>query len=201
MSTVLSTQPKRWAAHDARLNYLDQAAHFLAPTAPSTAAFLQSGHSELTFEKSAKVAEERRRSVCGACGNIMLPGWTCRVDQEVCKPHKQHARPVQTGAKSIVYHCLGCKSKTRFPVNRESRRPMRPKARNTMEAPGAKQKGLQGTISASRTAPQPEVSSTASTKQKNRTRKQAGLSAQLAQTKSNSKSGLGLDLMDFMKSG
>ncbi|KAF2030100.1 hypothetical protein EK21DRAFT_66224 [Setomelanomma holmii] len=61
-----------------RSNFLQEAAHLLAVSSPSASAFLGSARCRLVEETgsaiTAKEQEALRRAICGACGNLLIPG-------------------------------------------------------------------------------------------------------------------------------
>ncbi|KAI4945961.1 hypothetical protein J4E91_007402 [Alternaria rosae] len=66
-----------------RAKFLQEAAHLLAIPSPTTAAFLGNACNNLIEDAevgiSSKETDTFRRSICVACGNVMIPGWSCKV--------------------------------------------------------------------------------------------------------------------------
>jgi len=115
-------------ALQARLRFLNDSAHLIAIGSPTTSAVLGSHYdkflaeNDLDLQASKKDQDSRRREVCGACGSLMIPGWSCHVIQENIKP-KEAQRAKKFSRKSTgklekvkVYSCLRCHRKTVQPV-------------------------------------------------------------------------------------
>ncbi|KAF2739991.1 hypothetical protein EJ04DRAFT_262523 [Polyplosphaeria fusca] len=188
-----------------RILFLQKAAQKLVLTSPSISASLGAERDKLLatqdadLEASKKDWDALRREVCGACGSLMLPGWSCAVSREsyASKSNKRiqkaTLKPSSGRTKFAVYTCLRC--------NRNTSQPLPPR-------PPTRPKRLSGG-----TATQPDTVSTggrdedvvpksvnASSKQRAKARK-GGLQAMLAKSRRQGRTspGAGLDLMDFMK--
>lgn len=115
-------------ALQARLRFLNDSAHLIAIGSPTTSAVVGSHYDKLLVENdldlqaSKKDQDSRRREVCGACGSLMIPGWSCHVIQENMKPKEaQRAKKMSRKStskleKAKVYSCLRCHRKTVQPV-------------------------------------------------------------------------------------
>ncbi|KAF2018978.1 hypothetical protein BU24DRAFT_405701 [Aaosphaeria arxii CBS 175.79] len=196
---------------NSRLEYLDKAAHLLAISAPTISATLGTardsllGEQDVDLDMPSKDWRALRRDMCGACGSIMIPGWSCQVAHEVqlksVKQGPKRRRHHTTERKDIdvVYTCLRCERKTTQPLERRTQRHM-------------KKRSSQGPKTASIALPTREVAKddrpskpnpkTASSGSKQRAKaRKGGLQAMLAQSKAQTskQGGLGLDLMDFMQ--
>ncbi|KAI9770585.1 MAG: hypothetical protein M1840_003176 [Geoglossum simile] len=203
----------------ARLRYLDGAAHLLSVESPAVSAQLLSQYNTTASENELNPSDARKRSVCGACGNIMVPGWTCNVRSQRSGRKKgskrslekrRSSRSQKTGPSSVpgangiemnelemVYECRVCGRATRqtLPKNPPPRRP----ARNTspITGPLAPAKHL----GADAIEPPKPAAANASSKKRAKARKQGGLQALLAKRKevAEQTADFGLDLMDLMK--
>lgn len=185
----------------ARLRFLKEAAFQLATTAPNVSANLASTyiHSVMDTEEDAQRAKKEwgslQRELCGACGSVVLPGWSSSVrfqsgSKSAKKPNQKPSTP---STKLIVSVCLRCDRKCL-----QSLQPRKPKHVKI----GAKQKIEITTATALPTnSDEGKItkSANATSKQRKKSRK-GGLQAMLEKNKSQkSGGGLGLDLMDFMQ--
>jgi RNase P subunit RPR2 len=119
---------------EARAHYLCEAVQLLAISSPSASAFLGSARNKLLqdaeIQLSAKALEAHRREVCGACGNLMIPGWSCELKSKPrtrnSKVRKQKPKAGQNLDTSpcVVYHCLRCHRKTEQTLQSQPRRHM-----------------------------------------------------------------------------
>jgi hypothetical protein len=173
------------------LNYMTDAAHLLAFTAPQVSAFIMSRRSGLMFANELHQSETQRQHVCGACGHIMILGQNSSLELETEKSIRQELRP-RNGHKpqrkagpSKVFTCNSCSKYTRIQL--------------PPPAPVSRKKPLRvATISS-----KPEIvtkqppTANASSKRRAKNRK-AGLQALLNQSGA-AKTGLGLSLSDFIK--
>jgi RNase P subunit RPR2 len=191
------------ALNDPRLEFLKEAAQLLYVTSPASSATLGAARNKLLEERNidieapAKEWNALRREVCGACGNLMLPGWTCEVTREL-RPRgsmertKEEAFKTSRKEKDLVYSCLRCHRRTVQPL------PLAPVRRSRKEKRSIKVQKTDPAVNASNLADKnKEVkSANASSKQRAKARK-GGLQAMLA--KSKTQTSKGLDLMDFMQ--
>ncbi|KAF1974950.1 hypothetical protein BU23DRAFT_552787 [Bimuria novae-zelandiae CBS 107.79] len=189
-------------AADARLKFLREAVHQLATSAPTISSNLSAIYiksvvdTEDNLQQAKKEWDTLQREVCGACGNIMLPGWSSSVFHRA-RPKTTRKQPPKIATPSnsqTVSVCLRCDRKSV-----QSLPPRKPRHIN----PNSKYKK---TEDAKATTPlvgesQDKVikSANATSKQRKKSRK-GGLQALLEKNKSQSSGGgLGLDLMDFMQ--
>lgn len=181
-----------------RTSYLQEAAHLLAVSSPAASAFLGSARNRLIeaseLEVPAKEWDALRRETCGACGNLLIPGWSCEVSskpQTHQKGHQAKSKAHAAGApSSTAYHCTRCR--------RRSEQTLQPKARRQLKrskTPAATQPITTG-IRMNLDDNKPPKTANASSKQRQKTRK-GGLQAMLEKSKTQS-SNQGLDLMDFL---
>jgi ribonuclease MRP protein subunit SNM1 len=184
----------------AKLRYLNDSAHLLSYSAPSTAAFLQSRHDQVVTSEHAAVPDTRGREICGACGFNML--WSplhlpVRLEPELrkCKRADGEASSKSNGTKTAVLSCQMCHAKTEYKLPAAGRDRRSSKFKRTHHSAELK------------TAPiPPGGTSTADThttpRKRAKGRKQNSLSAMLAKSKAEAasqKTGFGLDLMDLMR--
>ncbi|EOA82193.1 hypothetical protein ACJQWK_05465 [Exserohilum turcicum] len=184
---------------EARARFLEEAAHLLAVPSPMAAAFVGRARNKLVedaeLEIPAKEANAYRRSICNACGNVMIPGWSCRVSSHLPgngitrKEKKDSKKPPQLD-RTIHYTCLMCHRETQQALRQTPRR----KSKKSAPVPDAQPVPVPG-------KPTKEVDSApktlnASSKQRQKARK-GGLQAMLDKKKSQDSGSGGLDLMDF----
>ncbi|RFU31405.1 hypothetical protein B7463_g4933, partial [Scytalidium lignicola] len=194
------------AAVSTHLRYLNEAAHILSQSAPSTSKFLMSRCHTLMFDNSLDQSESHKRKVCGACGNIIDLGLEdrVRVDSRKARSRKGMREQQSSETRAVVYTCGSCGKKTRHSLNaaptaiRKS-----PRSSNLAFLP-ASNPLLQSSSQTSITStPSPGLSANASSKKRAKTRKQAGLGALLAKHKESeargASGGFELDLLDLMK--
>lgn len=183
-----------------RSNFLREAAHLLAVSSPTTSAFLGAAQDKLIedaeLDLQQKEVDALRRRFCGACGNPMIAGWSCKVAHQTQtrrvrkqkKPSKDSTQPT----KHIVYTCLRCERQT---VQTLQARPSKHVRKSTAQK-------------ASQPLPEPKQqaqevnnnkmvkSVNASSKERKKARK-GGLAAMLEKSKAQNSSQGGFDLMDF----
>lgn len=187
-----------------RLQFLSRAANVLAIPAPTASANLGAAHralitaNDMDLEMQGKELDAMRRSNCGGCGSVMVPGMTCRVSvqsERQSKKAQSKAPKKEEPRKKVVYTCSRCDRKTAQVL------PSRPPKH--MSAAQAKAKSSQAPQPAS-TAPLMEQenkvakSVNATSKQRKKARK-GGLQAMLDKSKASTPSPGGLDLMDFLQ--
>lgn len=211
-------------AMNAKLNHLHESALLLAVTSPATSAFLGSQYLKVAdhTDLESRSSDSRNQGFCSACGNILIPGWSCQIIQQVAghskvrKSAEKRAGTTASAANSIskttVYQCLRCNSKIRQSVQKSAKPRSAPtkSAQVQMVLTPSSDLGTSSGTSAPAT-PQPQATGppvsaavNASSKKRARARKQGGLQAMLAKSKtetatSSAGAGFGLDLMDFMK--
>ncbi|KAB5582566.1 hypothetical protein GE09DRAFT_1211207 [Coniochaeta sp. 2T2.1] len=184
------------------LNYLNDAAHLLAFTAPETSSYLMRQRNGLMFANEIELSATQRQHVCGACGRIMIPGQnsTLKLKNEMASSRKRGKRPAgsaigkapavprrdaQAGL-SKIFTCNNCGRYTKVQL--------------PAPVPISRKKPSAVVTKTVETAKQPPASANASSKKRAKNRK-AGLQALLSQAggSGGAKSGLGLSLSDFMK--
>ncbi|KAF2495905.1 hypothetical protein BU16DRAFT_360356 [Lophium mytilinum] len=198
-------------AVQSRLRYLKDAAHLLHAQSPTAAAVLGAQYDKLLvdrnldIEASQKEWDSHRRDICGACGNLLIPGLSCQVTQETSSPKAstgpKSKRPVGDVEKEMVYTCAKCDAKTIQPLQRPAKLLRRqPRISKSQDQTNTNPRATAVSSDDTSTAPK---SANASSKKRAKARKQGGLQALLDKSKSDtskSRQGdFGLDLMDFMK--
>lgn len=182
-----------------RATYLQEAAHLLAPSSPAAAAFLGRARHELIAsadaDKPSREYDALCREACSACGNILIPGWSCRVStrfqsQPDLAGRTQGVKSLKNHTSCVVYECLRCHRETIQALQSKPRRQMRKLAMAVESKPAELSKPAQETND--------KISKTnnASSKQRQKARK-GGLQALLEKNKAQSSNAGGLDLMDF----
>lgn len=185
-----------------RLNFLQEAAYLLAASSPSAAAVLGSASDRFVKESDLNVPpkeyETHRREICGACGNVLISGWSCKVSNCVQRkpPRKKQKTDENTilpkvSEKGTAYTCLRCYRETIQGLQPKPRRQVRKSTANmnltilpkSSEARKDDREALVKTTNAS-------------SKQRQKARK-GGLQAMLDRNKSQNASHGGFDLMDF----
>lgn len=178
----------------ARLRYLNDSAHLLAASSPTTSRYLMSRHNALVYDSKIDQSEAQKKKACGACGTIMVLGWEATLETE-SRGRKGKARKAMESTKerrAMVYTCGTCSKKTRFPT--DISKPIR-----------RSKAALHSTSVSASPAPvtqsQPGVADTSSKKTpKRKSRNKGVLDAILARSQAQStSSGFGLDLSDFVK--
>ncbi|KAF2832943.1 hypothetical protein CC86DRAFT_2265 [Ophiobolus disseminans] len=181
-----------------RSKYLRDAAHLLAVSSPSACAFLGTARDQLIensqLEVQPKERDTFRRETCGACGNLMIPGWSCKIsnDTQTQKPSREGKRTTNdsvTSETSLIYKCLRCNRQTKQILPSRSQRRMRKKksiAISNLETAS--------TLKKEDDTKMPKTTN-ASSKQRQKARK-GGLQAMLDKNKTQAAKP-GYDLMDF----
>lgn len=189
-----------------RASFLKEAAYLLSARAPAASAVIGAARIKLletdeldSTKFSTKDEEAMRRETCGACGNLMVPGWSCDITQA---PHqtgavtskKQNFGHPRRHEADIIYTCLRCNRETKQPLSwkNPARKSKTKNKRITTADPAARRDESQREDAA-----KVVKSVNASSKQRAKARK-GGLQALLSQSKTQEKS-KGLNLMDFMQ--
>lgn len=184
----------------ARLKYLDEAAHLLAPTASETSKHIMLKYNSLLFDATDPHKPIKNGKACGGCGTIMILGWEATMEPS---NHRRRKKGKSDGnaprSKSISFKCQSCHRTTRHPILTIQQR----------HKPTSKSSNLSNfstTVSSStlqsKTHPSAADTPSASSNSKKRakSRKQGGLQALLAKQKTSQEasSRFGLNLQDFM---
>lgn len=183
---------------ECRSNYLREAAHVLAVSSPTAAAFLGSAQDRLIedaeIELQQKEVDALRRGFCGACGNPMIAGWSCKVahqtNHESVRKEKKSGKGTIRPSKQIVYTCLRCE--------RQTVQSLQAKPAKHIQRPVTKRvwQSLPEPVQQVHEVSKVVKSVNASSKERKKARK-GGLAAMLEKSKSQNSSSGGLDLMDF----
>ncbi|ORY13744.1 hypothetical protein BCR34DRAFT_480635 [Clohesyomyces aquaticus] len=193
-----------------RLKFLKEAAHLISIPSPAVSATLGAEYDKLLLLQDAdlqatkKEWDAHRREICGACGNLMVPGWSCEVSPEKIVPDKvdkdktkSPSKRLSRQGKAMAYSCLRCHRRT---VQSLPPRPPKHLNRNPSQIPEAVPD--RETMKA-RPADQSRVAKSTSSNSKQRAKaRKGGLHAILGKSKTQNSAqqgGLGLDLMDFLK--
>ncbi|TGO45381.1 hypothetical protein BCON_0398g00060 [Botryotinia convoluta] len=187
----------------ARLRYLNESAHFLAKSAPTTSKYLVSQCKSLMFDHEIEQPDLSKRGSCSACGTIMILGSEGKLEVKSQslkkKPIRKRAKGASSVEKAMIYTCGSCNKMTKHRLD--------PAPVAFRSKKGAVQHGAVSktdplpaqTLTTANTIGTP--STNASSKKRAKNRKLGGLGALLAKQKASqtSSSGFGLDLMDLMK--
>jgi hypothetical protein len=204
--------------------HLQAASNALLSTSPHISAFLAhqpQQSSPPTPSSHSNTAPDN----CNACGNALIPGWSCTVSQrrlpEISKKSKTKSKvakkPVLPRITYIDYKCTLCnsvntvKSDTQAPARRNrSKQPLLESKPAVAAVPIqiASSTGIKSTTVTTAT-PSPALSTAVSSssgagrgeadKKRNRKQKLGGLQAMLAKSKAPSTTPKAFDFMDFMK--
>jgi hypothetical protein len=181
-----------------RARYLQEAAHLLAVSSPAASAFLGSARNRLIDDTESEVPAKEwdalRRENCGACGSVLIPGWSCKISS-VPNTHRKGSKikskvtDLDTST-NMIYQCLTCHRTTKQALQPQpGRHVKRPKSNVATQMPII-------TKSSHEDVPKTPKTANASSKQRQKSRK-GGLQAMLEKNKTQT-SKPGLDLMDFM---
>lgn len=182
-------------AERARLEYLDSASSLLIISSPAVSSHLQSVKqcdTETTISRDKIIP-------CPACGNLMLPGWSCKQSATQKRTRRDRLAGKQT-ASQFTLECLKCFRITTI----EAKRPVNASPSKTLDQPRTIQKAKpvsQSKELASSTATTMDSSTPSKIDAKRRGRgKKSSLQALLAERKTYTPAKApGLSLEDFMK--
>lgn len=170
--------------------YLTDAAHLLRTQAPQTSAHLMAYRNGLLIHHDLSTSDVQRQRVCGACGNIHLPGTGSSVKLESrTASRKKGRRPSAQRAASDkgpvqVVSCGFCSRQTKIDMTAPG-----PAARRKLGQPSK----MKAAAPVTSEAPKPTANATSKKRAKNR---KAGLQALLSGQQQQSPSPL--SLADFM---
>jgi phage FluMu protein Com len=204
--------------------HLQAASNALLSTSPHISAFL--AH-QLRQSKPPTPSSHSNTAPdnCNACGNALIPGWSCTVTQrrlpEISKKPKTKSKVTKKPAVLRItymgYKCTLCnsvnttKSDTQAPVRRSKSKQSLLESKPTVAAVPVQTstttiaKPTAVTTATPNPAPSTAVSSSSGTargeadKKRNRKQKLGGLQAMLAKSKAPSTAPKAFDFMDFMK--
>jgi ribonuclease MRP protein subunit SNM1 len=198
-------------AISARLKYLNDSAHLLVTTAPGTSAYLMSRCNGLMFDNELDQSDARKRHICGACGNIMILGWTGarQLESLGVRKGRRNAKSnllqlSSAKVKTVVYTCDRCSRRTRQNINTGI--PRSPMILDTTYSSNVSKKltpFMASSLDTHSTNSTPSsASANANSRKRAKIRKQGGLQALLAKNRESGTRGsidFGLDLLDLMK--
>ena len=190
---------------EAKIRFLDAAAHHYSLIAPATSAHLMLQRNSEAADNFIPVEGGR---ACRACGTILIPGSTSRtsiVHEKATKTKvrlERHRKADHAGTlmKFIKVDCLICHRYERTPLQGSSSPNIKKlSVSNTRTVPpvgGFADKEPSNMPQSARVG-----TASASSKQRAKARKHGGLQAMLDKTKvsADSTPGFGLDLLDLMK--
>lgn len=209
----------------ARLKFLDAAAHLYLTTAPATSAQLMRERQDFVVDNDIKLREAEVRGSCQACGTISIPGSTSQTSISIdsTKSSKSRSQRRKRGGndhtariaqgrgetqKIVIRECPACHRSTRIPMllpskpsERNTGRQSKPQSALQPDSLPSKVEKLEGGPLEDE-APHQRPSSNSGSKKRARARKPGGLQAMLDKHKATQahSSDFGLDLMDIMKS-
>ena len=179
-----------------RLQHLQAASSILQNTSPPVSAFLSSMRRTVAVENEIDLTTNERSQTCNACGTMLIPGWSCKIERETPGGKTRQARLSRStvaGVKRTKLRCSTCSAVTVI----SSRKP--PKVPKT--APNTAM--LDAVVSESKpTAPSvPDKAPSATVASRKARNKKSSLQSLLAGQKAASSGAghSGLNLMDFMK--
>ncbi|KAJ8106188.1 hypothetical protein OPT61_g9705 [Boeremia exigua] len=178
-----------------RSNFLREAAHLLAVSSPTASAFLGAAQDRLIedaeIDLQPKEVDALRRAFCGACGNPMIAGWSCKVAHQTEKRARNEKKLKSTQpAKHLVYTCLRCERQTVQSLQTRPPRHVRKSTARKAAQPLPESKPKEQTDAKA------VKSVNASSKERKKARK-GGLAAMLEKSKAQNANQGGFDLMDF----
>ncbi|KAL9597654.1 MAG: hypothetical protein Q9219_004981 [cf. Caloplaca sp. 3 TL-2023] len=194
------------AETDARIRFLDASARLLHNAVPETSAHLMQQRNEVAEECEKILNQKQVKDICKACGTILNLGSTSRIiplDVSLGKKKKRIAREPEATKEQLKIECLSCRRMVPTEIKRQQEMDMQnalshDKLKDTPQVTVSKV----GSVSNDHSADSPKpASANASSKKRTKARKQGGLQALLEKSKGKTlgSTGLGLDLMDFMK--
>jgi RNase P subunit RPR2 len=181
-----------------RAKYLREATHLLAVSSPAASALLGSARNrfieDVESDVPAKEWDALRRETCGACGSLLVPGWSCETSTKSQPKRTASSRngkrnDLAISKSSTIYTCLRCQRRTEQMLQPQPRRQLKNKTLVAPQPSMITNKTMKGDD------PKTVKTANASSKQRQKARK-GGLQAMLEKNKTQ-KSSQGFDLMDF----
>ncbi|CBX92444.1 hypothetical protein IAQ61_006159 [Plenodomus lingam] len=184
-----------------RAQFLQEAAHLLAVPSPAAASFLGRARDQVVRDAELEIAPKEvdayRRSICGACGNVMIPGWSCITSirsqsrgggsQKGKDSKKVNIAP----ERKTALECLRCHRETIQTLPPKPPRRIRRSRAHAQPEPAA-----EVTVSRKLADNAAMKTANATSKQRQKARK-GGLQAMLEKSKTQNTGTGGFDLMDF----
>ena len=195
----------------ARLKFLAASAQLYSSTAPATSAHLMLECKAVATANNIVLKESESKQACSACGTILVPGWSLRttiVDSRRSKKFRSksgkedHSFP-REAQKLVLSECLVCHRLKRTPLMCSSRH--NDGGRANFESHPASSTSAQTVAETGVTNPKTQgierASANLSSKRRAKSRKSDSLQALLEKSRAieATSSGVGLDLMDMMK--
>ncbi|KAA8625426.1 Rpr2 domain containing protein [Pyrenophora tritici-repentis] len=183
-----------------KAKFLQESAHLLAVSSPTTAASLGQARNRLVEDAELQIASKEsdafRRGVCGACGNIMIPGWSCQVSKDPHTKYQEKKDKAKTNQllkpnKSIRYTCLRCHRETHQDIQQ------RPRRQNRKSATSLDTELVTRTRKSTNNVSDPAPKTLNATSKQRQKARRGGLQAMLEKKKTEASSMSGLDFMDF----
>ena len=180
----------------ARLKYLDNASKCLQVSSPAISAHLQSERN-ITSDEVDDVASKRIDRSCNACGNVLIPGWSCERVRAANK--SQEGRKSRSHNLAYRQRKLRCSMCTGITTVDAERAPQAKKDLKSTYDPTETHKGKAKT--APTFTPQPKADDIRNSNRRARSKKSTlqSLLADQKKTEVEKPKGFGLDLMDLMQ--
>lgn len=200
-----------------RLDFLNDAAHLLARSAPETSSYLMMSRNSLLLENGLDRSDPDRQHSCGACGQIFIVGQTASLRLETVgkkaprrterkqkerDQREEEAQRVTSAPEAAVvkrFTCERCSAFTKISIAKPAMPKKTHSATRPLKRPAelpAKPAGQ--TVSATEEAATGKSAANASSKKRAKARK-AGLQAILDESKKQSSLGNSLTLGHFLK--
>lgn len=196
-------------AASARLQHLHNASLALVVASPATAAYLQSTHLAIADEGNDRERLADNEVVCKACGNILIPGWSCksltRNDNKRERPTR--SRKESRDVKTVKLECLRCHTTSTALQQKPLKAPSRARkpATHTLQ-PNIKGPGVNmlpvpavATGKSLETQAKAPIASTTNRKARGKKSSLQSLLASQKRPAAVATKNSGLDLMDFIK--
>ncbi|KAL8718170.1 MAG: hypothetical protein Q9225_004665 [Loekoesia sp. 1 TL-2023] len=193
---------------DARIHFLDASARLLQNVVPETSAHLMQQRNLVAEEFEKPLNKAQLKDICKACGAILVPDLTSKsqvIDPSApisAKKRRRITRRSDEQAEQLQTECLLCCRVISTSMQSHSRKDMQEAVQLIkMAEPSNAAASEAGTSLSSSNMEEKPASANASSKKRAKARKQGGLQALLEKSKGteSKSSGLGLELMDFMK--
>ncbi|EHY54055.1 hypothetical protein HRR83_004703 [Exophiala dermatitidis] len=184
-------------AQELRTKFLHNSARMILLSSPSTSRYLAHQSVELDYAQSTK-SSSSAETVCAACGNLLLPGWTAStriVTRTTATTSKTTSRS-NNRKKILSRRCATCQriSKQVADISVDARR-----RRRTPAASVSEHRHMDVVPAESPAESAPEKTTKTSSKKRAKARKdREGLQALLNKSAQN-KTGPSLNLMDLMR--
>ncbi|KAL8736117.1 MAG: hypothetical protein Q9181_002532 [Wetmoreana brouardii] len=193
---------------DARIKFLDDSARLLQSVAPGTSAHLMHQRDVVAEDNEKALSKAQLKDICKACGTTLVLGVTSRV--EVVAPNrvrKKKKKRTTLGSEApeeaFMTVCSACRRVSKTPSQGSQKQNVKKLVNLAGPVESVKTPALANNILMRPSMAENEkpASTNVSSKKRAKARKQRGLQALLNKSKGTTmqSSGLGLNLMDFMK--